>query len=59
MGNKKYQTYIYTGEDYSLDDIFEEEHEITTQPSQLTQEMRDRLRKNLIEEGYLELVTLN
>ena len=59
MDNKKYQTYIYTGEDYSLDDIFEGENEITTPPSQITEEMRDRLRKNLIEEGYLELVTLN
>lgn len=59
MDNKKYQTYIYTGEDYSLDDIFEEEHEITTTPDQSTPEMRDRLIKNLIEEGHLELVTLN
>ena len=59
MDDKKYQTYIYTGEDYSLDDIFEEEHEITTTPDQTTPEMRDRLIKNLIEEGYLEIATLH
>jgi len=59
MVEKKYQSYIYTGEDYSLDDIFEEEDEIMTTPDQSTPEMRDRLIKNLIEEGHLELVTIN
>ena len=59
MAEKKYQSYIYTGEDYSLDDIFEGEDEIMTTPDQSTPEMRDRLIKNLIEEGHLELVTIN
>ena len=59
MDDKKYQSYIYIGEDYSLDDIFGEEDEITTTPDQSTPEMRDRLIKNLIEEGHLELVTIN
>ncbi len=61
MDDKKYQKYIYVGED--LDDLTGdgegEGEEFPPEPCQLTQEMRDRLMKNLIEEGFLEIATVH
>ena len=57
MHGKKYQVYIYDGED--LDIITGDEEKFPPEPYQSTQEMRDRLVKNLIEEGYLEIATLH
>ena len=57
MDDKKYQKYVCVGED--LDDITGDGEMFPPDPDQTTPEMRDRLIKNLIEEGYLELVTLN
>ena len=57
MDDKKYQKYVCVGED--LDDIAGDGEMFPPDPDQTTPEMRDRLIKNLIEEGYLELVTIN
>ena len=57
MDGKKYQEYIYVGED--LDDITGDSEKFPPEPYLSTPEMRDRLRKNLIEEGFLEIATLH
>ena len=57
MDDKKYQVCVYAGED--LDDISGDEEKFPPEPYQSTPEMRDRLRKNLIEEGCLEIATLH
>jgi hypothetical protein len=57
MDDKKYQVCIYAGED--LDDITGDSEKFPPDPYQSTQEMRGRLRNNLIEEGYLEIATLH
>lgn len=48
---------IYIGEE--LDDIFGEDENIDQTPSKLTRKMREKLINNLIDEGYLEHVTLH
>lgn len=57
MKEKKYQKCVYTGEE--LDIITGDDEKFPPDPYQSTQAMRDRLRKNLIEEGYLKVVTLH
>ncbi len=57
MDEKKYQVWLYVGED--LDDITGGEEMFPPEPYLSTPEMRDRLRKNLIEEGFLEIATLH
>ena len=57
MNDKKYQKCVYVGE--YLDVITGDDENFPPEPYQSTQEMRDRLKKNLIEEGFLELITLH
>ena len=57
MNNKDNLTIVYIGEE--LDDIFGDDEINECTPSQLTPEMREKLKNNLIEEGFLVYVTLH
>ena len=56
MEKKGYQRFVCVEED--LNTLYDGEEETVSAPYQSTDEMRERLKKNLIDEGFLELITL-
>lgn len=55
MEKKDNQKCVYIGEDLNV--LYDGEEETIPETDQSTDEMSKRLKKNLIDEGYLELVT--